>query len=307
MTSCFCVEEMKRFALIGAAGFVAERHIRAIKETGNELVCAMDTFDVMGRMDSYFPEAEFFTSEEELVQFLQQAKAKVEPIDYISICSPNYLHIKHIELALKNGCDVICEKPLVIDSKDLEKIREWEMELGKKVNTVLQLRYHPTILKLKQEIEQSDKDFFDIDLEYITSRGKWYFKSWKGDIEKSGGIAMNIGIHFFDMLTWIFGDVKQNRVSFYETTKASGELILEKAKVNWFLSLDAGDLPEVAVKGGKRTYRFIEIDGKEIEFSNGFTDLHTVTYQQIIAGNGFGVEDARESLDLVAFISKSIR
>ena len=307
MTSCFCVEKMKRFALIGAAGFVAERHIRAIKETGNELVCAMDTFDVMGRMDSYFPEAEFFTSEEELVQFLQQAKAKGEPIDYISICSPNYLHIKHIELALKNGCDVICEKPLVIGSKDLEKIREWEMELGKKVNTVLQLRYHPTILKLKQEIEQSDKDFFDIDLEYITSRGKWYFKSWKGDIEKSGGIAINIGIHFFDMLIWIFGEVTQNKVSYYETAKASGELTLENAKVNWFLSLDTNDLPEVAIKGGKGTYRSIRIGGRSIEFSNGFIDLHTVTYQQILAGNGFGVEDARESLDLVAFISKSIR
>ncbi|WP_045025989.1 Gfo/Idh/MocA family protein [Draconibacterium sediminis] len=297
---------MKRFALIGAAGFVAERHIRAIKETGNELVCAMDTFDVMGRMDSYFPDAEFFTSEKELVQFLQQSKAKGEPVDYISICSPNYIHIKHIELALKNGCDVICEKPLVIDSKDLEKIKEWEADSGKRVNNVLQLRYHPTILKLKKDIEQSDKDFFDIDLKYITSRGKWYFKSWKGDVEKSGGIATNIGIHFFDMLTWIFGKVQKSNVSVYEATIASGELILEKAKVNWFLSLDANDLPEVATKAGKRTYRSIEVDGKEVEFSEGFTDLHTVTYQKILTGNGFGVEDARESLDLIALI-RSIR
>ncbi|MDX8338066.1 Gfo/Idh/MocA family oxidoreductase [Draconibacterium sp. IB214405] len=289
---------MKRFALIGAAGFVAERHIRAIKETGNELVCAMDTFDVMGRMDSYFPEAEFVTSEEELVEFLQSAKEKGESVDYISICSPNYLHIKHIELALKNGCDVICEKPLVIDSEDLDKIKEWEAESRKKVNTVLQLRYHPTILKLKNEIEQSDKDFFDIDLKYITSRGKWYFKSWKGDVTKSGGIATNIGIHFFDMLTWIFGEVQQNNVSVYEATKSSGELILEKAKVNWFLSLDSNDLPEVATKAGKRTFRSIKVDGKEIEFSDGFTDLHTVTYQQILAGNGFGVVDAGESIRL---------
>ncbi len=293
---------MKRFALIGAAGFVAERHIRAIKETGNELVCAMDTFDVMGRMDSYFPEAEFVTSEKELVQFLQEAKKKGEPVDYISICSPNYLHIKHIELALTNGCDVICEKPLVINSAELDKIKVWEAESGKNVNTVLQLRYHPTMLKLKKEIEQSNKDFFDIDLKYITSRGKWYFKSWKGDVEKSGGIATNIGIHFFDMLTWIFGSVQQNKVLQYEATKASGELTLEKAKVNWFLSLDYNDLPYIATNAGKRTFRSIKIDNEEIEFSDGFTDLHTVTYQQILVGNGFGVEDAGESIKLTEHI-----
>lgn len=292
------VYKMKRFALIGAAGFVAERHIRAIKETGNELVCAMDTFDVMGRMDSYFPEAEFFTTEEELVQFLLQAKEKGEPVDYISICSPNYLHITHIELALKNGCDVICEKPLVIHSEDLDKIKEWEVDSGKRVYTVLQLRYHPTILKLKEEIEQSDKDFFDIDLKYITSRGKWYFKSWKGDVKKSGGIATNIGIHFFDMLNWIFGDVLQNKIMHSGDTKASGELMLKKAKVNWFLSLDYNDLPQVATNAGKRTFRSIIVDGKEIEFSDGFTDLHTVTYQHILGGNGFGVEDARGSIEL---------
>lgn len=289
---------MKRFALIGAAGFVAERHIRAIKETGNELVCAMDTFDVMGRMDSYFPEAEFVTSEKELVQFLQLAKERAEPVDYISICSPNFLHIKHIDLALKNGCNVICEKPLVIHSADLDKIKEWEADSGKKVYTVLQLRYHPTILRLKEEIEQSDKDFFDIDLKYITSRGKWYFKSWKGDVKKSGGIATNIGIHFFDMLTWIFGDVQQNKIMHSEDIKTSGELILKKARVNWFLSLDYNDLPEAATHAGKRTYRSIKVDGNEIEFSDGFTDLHTETYWQILAGNGFGVEDAKGSIDL---------
>ncbi len=293
---------MKRFALIGAAGFVAERHIRAIKETGNKLVCAMDTFDVMGRMDSYFPEAEFFTSEEELVQFLKQVKEKGEPIDYISICTPNYLHIKHIELALKNGCDVICEKPLVVHSEDLDKIKEWEVATGKKVNTVLQLRYHPTILQLKKEIEESEKDFFEIELQYITSRGKWYYKSWKGDVNKSGGIATNIGIHFFDMLTWIFGEVVQNKVIAYEATEASGELILEKAKVSWFLSLDSNYLPEVATNSDKRTYRSIKVDGKEIEFSEGFTDLHTVTYKNILDGNGFGIEDAGESIGLTEHI-----
>lgn len=305
MTSGLCVKTMKRFALIGAAGFVAERHIRAIKETGNELVCAMDTFDVMGRMDSYFPEAEFFTSEKELEGFLRHTKEKGEPVDYISICSPNYLHIKHIELALKNGCDVICEKPLVIYSEDLDKIKEWEAESGRKVNTVLQLRYHSTILKLKKEIEQSGKTLFNIDLKYITSRGKWYFKSWKGDIAKSGGIVTNIGIHFFDMLTWIFGSVQQNQVLQYEAKKASGKLILEKAKVNWFLSLDSNDLPEVATNASKRTYRSIKIDNKEIEFSEGFTDLHTVAYQQILAGNGFGVEDARESIGLTEQVQYS--
>ncbi|HYQ58641.1 MAG TPA: Gfo/Idh/MocA family oxidoreductase [Draconibacterium sp.] len=294
---------MKRFALIGAAGFVAERHIRAIKETGNELVCAMDTFDVMGRMDSYFPEAEFFTSEEELVQFLQREKVKGELVDFISICSPNYLHIKHIELALKNGCDVICEKPLVIHTADLDKIKAWEAVTGKKVYTVLQLHYHAAIMKLKKEIEQSGKDFFDIDLKYITSRGKWYFKSWKGDVSRSGGIATNIGIHFFDMLTWIFGEVKQNKVSVNKANKAAGELILEKANVDWFLSLDANDLPDEAA--GKRTYRSIKVDGKEIEFSEGFTDLHTLTYQQILEGNGFGVEDTVKSIRLTEHIRKS--
>ncbi|WP_346856177.1 Gfo/Idh/MocA family oxidoreductase [uncultured Draconibacterium sp.] len=289
---------MKRFALIGAAGFVAERHIRAIKETGNELVCAMDTFDVMGRMDSYFPEAEFFTSEKELVQFLQLAKEKGEPVDYISICSPNYLHFKHIELALKNACDVICEKPLVVDSTDLDKIKQLEAATGKKVYTVLQLRYHPTIVQLRDQIQKSDKDFFEVDLQYITSRGKWYFKSWKGDANKSGGIATNIGIHFFDMLNWIFGAVKENRIESYESDKASGFLKLEKAKVNWFLSLDSSDLPDVVSNAGKRTFRSIKVDGKEIEFSGGFTDLHTATYQNILDGNGFGINDARMSIEL---------
>ncbi|WP_297089130.1 Gfo/Idh/MocA family oxidoreductase [uncultured Draconibacterium sp.] len=289
---------MKRFALIGAAGFVAERHIKAIKETGNVLVAAMDTFDVMGRMDSYFPEAEFFTSEAELGQFLKQEKEKGEAVDFVSICSPNYLHITHIQLALKNGCHAICEKPLVIHSSDLEKIKQLEAESGKKVYTVLQLRYPPAILELKNEIDAAEKKHFDIELQYITSRGKWYYKSWKGDVEKSGGIAMNIGIHFFDMLSWIFGSVKQNSIKLFEATKAAGQLDLEKARVNWFLSLDCDDLPHEATAAGKRTYRSIKIEGKEIEFSGGFTDLHTVTYQNILSGNGFGVEDARESIGL---------
>ena len=283
---------------------MAERHIRAIKETGNKVVAAMDTFDVMGRMDSYFPEAEFFTAENELTIFLQQCKKNGAPVDFVSICSPNFLHFKHIELALQNGCDVICEKPLVIQSADLDKIETLEAETGKKVYTVLQLRYHPAIIKLKQEIENSDKNFFEVELKYITSRGKWYWKSWKGDSQKSGGIAANIGIHFFDMLTWIFGKVKSSNVE-NGTEKMSGTLELEKAMVNWFLSLDAADLPEDVQSVGKRTFRSIKINGEELEFSEGFTNLHTETYRQILAGNGFGVDDARESIQLTEQIRQA--
>jgi len=288
----------KRFAIIGAAGFVAERHIRAIKETGNVVVAALDPFDVMGRMDSYFPDAEFFTSENEFTDFLKKCKKENNPVDFVSICSPNYLHFKHIELALTNGCHVICEKPLVINVIDLDKIEILENKTGKKVYTVLQLRYHPAILNLKEEIEKSDKETFQIELTYITSRGKWYEKSWKGDPAKSGGVMANIGIHFFDMLTWVFGRVQKNEVKFYEPTKAGGELMLQKANINWFLSIDATDLPESAVKENKRTWRSIKMDSKEIEFSDGFTDLHSETYRQILAGNGFGIEDARESIEV---------
>jgi UDP-N-acetyl-2-amino-2-deoxyglucuronate dehydrogenase len=296
---------MKRFVLIGAAGYIAERHLRAIKETGNEVVCAMDCFDVMGRMDSYFPEAEFVKNEEALVKFLQESKDAGTPVDIVSICSPNYLHFSHIELALKNGCDVICEKPLVVNAEDLDQIVALEVETGRKLYTILQLRYHPAIIKLKEKIDQSAQGNFDVDLTYITSRGKWYQKSWKGDVEKSGGIATNIGIHFFDMLAWIFGEVKENEVLKFEASKASGKLILEKARVNWFLSLDDNDLPANAVGAGKRVYRSIKIDGTEIEFSEGFTDLHTLTYQNILSGNGFGVEDARASIVLTNLIRKS--
>ncbi|MCE4566660.1 Gfo/Idh/MocA family oxidoreductase [Maribellus sp. CM-23] len=290
---------MKRFAIIGAAGFVAERHIRAIKETGNEVVAAMDPFDVMGRMDSYFPEAEFFSSENELAAFIGKCKKEGNPVDFLSICSPNFLHFKHIELALKSGCNVICEKPLVIQAADLDKIKILEEETGKKVYTVLQLRYHPAILQLKKEVDSNTSGSYSVNLTYITSRGKWYVKSWKGDPVKSGGVAANIGIHFFDMLSWIFGSVKKNEVKFYEPTKASGELTLEKASVNWFLSIDAADLPDAAIINGQRTWRSITVNDTEIEFSDGFTDLHTETYRQILAGNGFGVECARESIQLV--------
>lgn len=292
----------KRFVIIGAAGFVAERHIRAIKETGNEVVAAMDPFDVMGRMDSYFPDAEFFSAEDELTAFLQQCQKEQRPVDFISICSPNYLHFKHIGLALTNGCNVICEKPLVIQASDLDKIKKLEEETGKKVYTVLQLRYHPAIIQLKNDVNSEASGSYFVNLTYITSRGKWYARSWKGDPAKSGGAATNIGIHFFDMLSWIFGSVKKNEVKFYESAKTSGILILERATVNWFLSIDPADLPDEAINRGQRTWRSVTINGKEIEFSDGFTDLHTETYRQILAGNGFGVEDARESIGLTELI-----
>jgi len=293
---------MKRFALVGAAGYVAERHMKAIKETGNELICASDHFDVMGRMDSYFPEAEFFLEHENLDKYMDDLRREGNPIDYVSICTPNYMHPSHIRFALRNGANAICEKPLVIFPQDMHIITDIEAETGKKVNTVLQLRYHPAILKLKSEIEAAGDKMHEIDLSYITTRGKWYLQSWKGDVNKSGGVATNIGIHFFDMITWIFGDVKENIVHLYNPDKAAGFLQLEKARVRWFLSLDYHDLPQYATERGMRTFRSIAVDGKEIEFSGGFTDLHTVTYQNILNGNGFGIEDARESIELTDFV-----
>ncbi len=292
---------MKRFALIGAAGYIAERHMKAIKETGNNLICASDHFDVMGRIDSYFPEAEFFLEHENLDKYMDDLRRKGSPIDYVSICTPNYMHYSHMRFAMRSGADVICEKPLVIYPKDIDTILEIEAETGKKVNTVLQLRYHPAILKLKDEIDSAGDKIHEIDLSYITTRGKWYLKSWKGDVSKSGGVATNIGIHFFDMITWIFGKVKENIIHVYNADKAAGFMQLEKARVRWFLSLDYKDLPKVATDKGMRTYRSITVDGKEIEFSGGFTDLHTVTYQNILNGNGFGIEDARESIELTDF------
>lgn len=293
---------MKRFALIGAAGYIADRHMKAIKETGNKLVCATDRFDVMGRIDSFFPEAEFFLEHENLDKYMDDLKMKKNPIDFVSICTPNYMHPSHIRFALRNGADAICEKPLVIFPEDMHIIKDIEAETGKRVYTVLQLRYHKTILDLKKKIDAAGDKMYDIDLSYITTRGKWYFKSWKGDIQKSGGVATNIGIHFFDMITWIFGDVKENIVHLYEPNKAAGYLQLKKARVRWFLSLDANDLPKQATDNEMRTFRSITVDGKEIEFSGGFTDLHTETYQNILNGNGFGIDDARESIELTDYI-----
>lgn len=290
---------MKRFALIGAAGYIADRHMKAIKETGNQLICATDRFDVMGRIDSYFPDADFFLEHENFDKYMDDLAMQGNPIDYVSICTPNYMHPSHIRFALRNGANAICEKPLVIYPEDMHIIKDIEAETGKRVYTVLQLRYHQTILDLKKKIDEGDPTkIFDIDLSYITSRGKWYFKSWKGDVQKSGGVATNIGIHLFDMLTWIFGNVQENSVHLYEANKAAGFLRLDKARVRWFLSLEAADLPPYATERNMRTFRSITVNGEEVEFSGGFTDLHTVTYQNILNGNGFGIDDARESIVL---------
>ena len=294
---------MKKFALIGAAGYIAPRHMKAIKDTGNILVAAMDRCDSVGIIDSYFPEANFFTEFERFDRHIDKLRRKGEKIDYVSICSPNYLHDAHIRWALRSGADAICEKPLVLNPWNLDGLEEIERETGKKVYNILQLRVHPSIISLKKRIEKEYKERekkYNVDLTYITSRGKWYFVSWKGDISKSGGVATNIGIHFFDMLMWIFGGVKHHEVHYSEPLKKmAGYIELEKANVRWFLSVDYNDLPEDIKQKGQRTYRSITFDGEEIEFSGGFTDLHTVVYEDILGGGGFGIEDARPSIELV--------
>jgi UDP-N-acetyl-2-amino-2-deoxyglucuronate dehydrogenase len=290
----------KNFALIGIAGYIAIRHLKAIKDTNNNLVAALDRFDSVGAIDEFFPKADFFVEYERFDRHLDKLKRKGIRIDYIGICTPNYLHDSHIRFALRQGADAICEKPVVLNPWNLDALIEIEKETQRKVNNILQLRLHPSIVELKNKIEKGPKDkVYDIDLTYITSRGNWYFISWKGDEHKSGGIATNIGVHFFDMLTWIFGDAKQNLVHIYQPEKAAGYLDLEKARVRWFLSVDSNDLPEKAKKEHKRTYRSITVDGKEIEFSNGFTDLHTLSYERILKGNGFGMEASRKSIETV--------
>ncbi len=286
------------FALIGAAGYIAPRHMKAIKETGNDLVAALDPFDSVGIIDSHFPNADFFIEPERFDRHLDHLRREgTRKIDYVSICSPNYLHDSHIRLALRNDAHAICEKPIVLNPWNIDALKIIEKETGKKIYTVLQLRLHPSIIALKKEIDAAPAGkMYDIDLSYITSRGKWYHYSWKGDMAKSGGIATNIGVHFFDMLGWIFGDVKENIVHVSREDKASGFLQLEKARVRWFLSIDYNDIPEGVKAAGQRTWRSITVEGKEIEFSGGFTDLHTVTYQDILSGGGFGVEDARNSI-----------
>ena len=296
---------MKNFALIGAAGYIAPRHMKAIKDTGNNLVAALDRHDNVGILDSYFPNADFFTEFERFDRHLDKLKRKGQQVDYVSICSPNYLHDSHIRFALKLGADAICEKPLVINPWNVDALEEIEKETGKKVYTILQLRLHPTIIALREKIKNGPKDkVYNVDLRYITSRGNWYHISWKGENSKSGGIATNIGIHFFDMLIWIFGAVKVNQVKSHQTDHAEGYLELAQARVNWFLSIDHDHIPDHLKKSGKRTYRSLTIENEELEFSEGFTDLHTLSYQELLNGRGFGIHEARPSIDVVHAIRK---
>lgn len=290
---------MKDFALIGAAGFIAPRHLRAIKETGNRLVAALDKFDSVGIMDSYYPDASFFVEFERFDRHLEKLHRSGKAIDYLSICSPNYLHDSHIRFGLRQGASVICEKPLVLNPWNVEALDQIQKETGKEVFNILQLRLHPDIIALKEKVAKSDPSHvFDFDLAYITSRGNWYYTSWKGDVQKSGGIATNIGIHFFDMLIWIFGAVKENIVHVHTHDRAAGFLQLEKARVRWFLSINENTLPKSVRENGQRTYRSITMEGGEIEFSEGFTDLHTKSYKAILDGKGFSLMESLASIEL---------
>jgi UDP-N-acetyl-2-amino-2-deoxyglucuronate dehydrogenase len=291
---------MKNFALLGAAGYIAPRHFKAIKETNNLLIAALDKFDSVGVLDSYFPNADFFTEFERFDRHIEKLKRNHTKLDYVSICTPNYLHDSHIRMALRRGADAICEKPLVLNPWNVDALMDIEKESSQKINTILQLRLHPSIIALKNKVDSETKsEKYDIDLTYITSRGKWYDISWKGDESKSGGISTNIGVHFYDMLSWIFGEVQENVVHLRAKDKSSGFLEFNNARVRWFLSINEHDLPVYIKEKGQRTYRSITIDDEELEFSSGFTDLHTKSYERILNGKGFGMQDAQKSIQIV--------
>lgn len=297
---------MKSFALIGAAGYIAPRHMQAIRDTGNNLLAAVDINDSVGIIDSYFPDAHFFTEFERFDRHLDKARRSGDSgkrIDFVSICSPNYLHDAHMRFALRSGADAICEKPIVLNPWNIDGLVEMERATGQRIFTILQLRVHPAIVALRERISRQHSDRkYEVDLTYVTSRGRWYQQSWKGDARKSGGIATNIGVHFFDMLHFLFGDLQTNIVHLSSDDRAGGYLEYQKARVRWFLSLDVNDVPAALREVGQRTFRSITIDGEEIEFSGGFTDLHTVSYQEILAGNGFGVEENRTAIETVSQI-----
>ncbi len=299
--------DKKNFALIGASGYIAPRHMKAIKDTRNELVAALDPYDGIGIIDSYFPQANFFTEFERFDRFVDKWRRDTgNKIDYVSICSPNYLHDSHIRFALKSGADAICEKPLVLNPWNIDQLKIIEEETGHRVYNILQLRLHPSIIALKEkiskELEANPNKIYDIDLTYLTSRGKWYFISWKGNEAKSGGIASNIGVHFYDMLTWIFGDVQESVVHVKTPDCNAGSFRLKNANVRWFLSVNYDYIPQEIKEQGQRTYRSITVDGEEIEFSGGFTDLHTRSYEEILKGNGFGLDEAYGSISTVSTI-----
>lgn len=289
---------MTSFALIGAAGYIAPRHMKAMKAVGGDLKVAFDPNDSVGIMDSHFPQAHFFTEFERFDRHVDKLRRKGERIDFVSICSPNYLHDAHIRFGLRAGSDVICEKPLVLNPWNIDGLMEIERDTGHRINTILQLRLHPAIQALKEKVAASTKRHA-VDLTYITSRGRWYHASWKGEEAKSGGVATNVGVHFFDMLAFVFGPLKSQTASLREGERAGGMLSYEKADVRWFLSVDANDLPD-AVKASKTTYRSITMDGEEVEFSDGFTDLHTRSYEEILAGKGYGLDDVRFSIEVVS-------
>lgn len=296
---------MKRFGMLGAAGYIAPRHMMAIRDTGNTLVAAMDVNDSVGVIDSYFPEAQFFTEFERFDRHIDKLRrgAGGGAIDYVTICSPNYLHDAHMRFALRSGAHAICEKPLVLNPWNIDGLKEIEKDTGMRINTILQLRLHPAIKELKGKVAQSPADTkADVDLTYITSRGRWYLQSWKGDTSKSGGIATNIGVHFFDMLHFVYGELQHNIVHLATPTKAAGYLEYQRARVRWFLSIDVNDIPEAERAVGKRTYRSLTANGTNIEFSDGFTDLHTRSYEEILAGRGFGLEENRVAIETVASI-----
>lgn len=295
---------MKNFAIIGVGGYIAPRHLKAIKETGNRLVAALDVNDSVGILDRFFPDVHFFTEFERFDRYVEKLRrlGAENRIDYVSVCSPNYLHDAHIRFALRIGADAICEKPLVLNPWNLDALKEMEKESGRKVNTILQLRVHPALVALRESLQATVKEpgtiKHEVVLTYITSRGPWYLNSWKGNSEKSGGVATNIGIHFFDLLIWLFGSVVNNDVHYADNLKTGGCIELEHARVKWFLSIDRNDLPESATECGLSTFRSIKVDGQEVEFSEGFTDLHTVVYQRTLEGKGFGLDDARPAIVL---------
>lgn len=298
---------MKTFALIGAAGFVAPRHLKAIRDTGNLLVAAFDKFDSVGVLDSFFPEADFFVEFERFDRHLEKRKREGKKLDYVSVCSPNYLHDAHIRFGLRQGAEVICEKPVVLNPWNIDALKEIETESGRRVNTILQLRLHPKIMELRKRILNGPSEkIYDIDLCYITARGHWYYASWKGDLSKSGGIATNIGVHFFDVLGWIFGPVRLNKVHLHSHDRAAGYLEFERARVRWFLSIEASTLPEEIKGKNGRSYRSLSIEGEEVDFSEGFTELHTLSYRDILEGRGYGLEDARPSIQTVYEIRNAV-
>jgi UDP-N-acetyl-2-amino-2-deoxyglucuronate dehydrogenase len=294
---------MKNFALIGAAGYIAPRHMKAIRDTGNDLVAAMDVNDSVGVIDSHFPDAHFFTDFELFDAYVSSERRAGRSLDFVSIASPNFLHSAHMQWALRAGADAICEKPLVLHPEQIDELKAIEVDTGHKINTILQLRLHPAIRALRDRVSKmSANEKVDVDLTYITSRGNWYLKSWKGLTEKSGGIATNIGVHFYDMLHFVYGAVQENIVHLNTPTRAAGYLEYERARVRWFLSLDVNDVPDAERAAGKRTFRAVVAGGENIEFSDGFTELHTKIYEDILAGGGFGVEDNRVAIETVANI-----